>query len=226
MTDHTRKKIADSKLIAWLDERLRVKDYLVKAMDTPVKPWSRKWYYCFGGLTLTMFLLLVITGILLFQHYSPTTAGAAKSVAFIMGSVWMGWLIRGIHHWAANFMMILVVAHMLRVFLTGAYKKPREMNWVIGVILLLGTGTFFLTGYIMPWDQRGYELASAVYGSLKSLPLVGNWMAGLISSSTTLGNEALGFFYTLHTVVLPLTLFALLLFHFVMIRRQHIADPL
>ena len=123
-------------------------------------------------------------------------------------------------------MMILVVAHMLRVFLTGAYKKPREMNWVIGVILLLGTGTFFLTGYIMPWDQRGYELASAVYGSLKSLPLVGNWFAGLISSSTTLGNEALGFFFTLHTVVLPLTLFALLLFHFVMIRRQHIADPL
>lgn len=226
MSDETRKKIAESRWLNWLDKRFRLKDYIVESMEHPVKPWMRKWYYCLGGLTLTMFILLVITGIILLQHYEPTTAGAAESLAFIMGDVWMGWLIRGIHHWAANLMMFLVVAHMVRVFITGAYKNPRELNWITGVFLLLTTAGFYLTGYILPWDQRGFELAQRTLELIRKVPLIGNPLAYLVTSEKIAGDEALHFFYMSHVIILPLVLFVLLLFHFVMIRRQGIADPL
>ncbi|MBD3398877.1 MAG: DUF4405 domain-containing protein [Candidatus Coatesbacteria bacterium] len=226
MSDDTRKKIAESRWLDWLDKRFRLKQYIIDSMEHPVKPWMRKWYYCLGGLTLTMFILLVITGIILLQHYKPTTAGAAESVAFIMGDVWMGWLIRGVHHWAANLMMVLVVAHMVRVFVTGAYKNPRELNWVTGVFLLLSTLGFYVTGYTLPWDQRGFELAQGVVDLTRRIPLVGNPIAGLITSEPVVGDEALNFFYMMHVIILPLVIFILLLFHFVMIRRQGIAEPL
>jgi cytochrome b6 len=226
MSDDARKKIADSKPLNWLDERFGLKDYIVKAMKKPVHPWARKWYYCLGGLTLVAFLVLVVTGLILLQHYRPTPEGAAESIGRIMNDVWMGWLIRGIHHWAANVMMVLCVAHMIRVFLTGAYRKPRELNWIAGVLLLVTTTGFYVSGFILPWDQRGFEIATAIVCGLKKIPILGDFLAGIVTSVTPVGGEALGFFFTNHVIVLPLVIFILLMFHFVMIRRQGIAEPL
>jgi cytochrome b6 len=226
MSEDARKKIADSRWLNWLDKRFGLKDYIVEAMAKPVHPWARKWYYCLGGLTLVTFLVLVVTGLILLQHYRPTPEGAAESIGHIMNDVWMGWLVRGIHHWAANVMMVLIVAHMIRVFLTGAYKKPRELNWIAGVFLLVTTVGFYVSGFILPWDQRGFEIAASIVAGLKKIPILGDFLAGIITSVTPVGGEALGFFFTNHVIVLPLVILILLLFHFVMIRRQGIAEPL
>jgi cytochrome b6 len=226
MSEATREKIGKSRWLKWLDERFRMKHWVVEAMKKPVHPWARKWYYCLGGLTLVTFLVLVVTGLILLQHYRPTPEGAAESISYIMNDVWFGWLIRGIHHWAANVMMVLIVAHMIRVFLTGAYKKPRELNWIAGVLLLVTTVGFYISGFVLPWDQRGFEIATAIVGALKQIPLVGDFLAGIVTSVTPVGGEALGFFFDNHVIVLPLVILILLMFHFVMIRRQGIAEPL
>ncbi len=226
MSEKIRKSIAESRWLKWLDERVRIKRWVVESINKPVHPWARKWYYCLGGLTLITFLVLVVTGLILLQHYRPTPDEAAESIGRIMNDVWFGWLIRGIHHWAANVMMVLIVAHMIRVFLTGAYKKPRELNWIAGVLLLVTTSGFYISGFILPWDQRGFEIATTIVEGLEKIPLIGDFLAGIVTSVTPVGGEALGFFFTNHVIVLPLAIFILLLFHFVMIRRQGIAEPL
>ena len=195
-------------------------------LSKPVELFSTKWWYCLGGITFTLFLIQGITGTLLAFYYKPTPEDAYASIQFIETQVRFGASIRAIHHWSANAMVIMVVAHLLRVFITGAFKPPRELNWISGVVLFIVTLGFGFTGYLLPWDQRAYwattvgtEIAGGIpwIGDLALVFLRGNWDVGTITLSR---------FYALHILILPVIIIAFMGVHFLMVRRQGVARPL
>jgi len=140
----------------WIDERYEISEPLSKILNKPVPKYALRWWYCLGGITAFLFVVQGITGIMLAFYYKPTPEAAYASIQFIETQVRFGSSVRMIHHWAANGMIIMCIAHMLRVFIMGAFKPPREMNWMSGVVLLIVTMGFGLTGYLLPWDQRAY----------------------------------------------------------------------
>jgi cytochrome b6 len=179
-----------------------------------------------GGITFALFVIQGITGILLSLYYKPTPEQAYESILFIMNNVRFGWLIRSIHSWSASLMIAFCIAHMLRVFITGSYKNPRELNWVAGVFLLLLTLAFGFTGYLLPWDQKalwGSTVGSEILGVV---PLIGDALLGLLRGGAEITGLTLTRFYGLHMLVLPVLVFIFLAVHFVIIRRQGISGPL
>jgi quinol-cytochrome oxidoreductase complex cytochrome b subunit len=210
----------------WLDERFDLRIPLDAFLKKPVPKHAIRWYFCLGGITFFLFVVQGITGILLSLYYKPTPEGAYQSILFIMNNVRFGWLIRSIHSWSASLMIAACVLHMLRVLITGAYKKPRELNWVAGVVLLILTLTFGFTGYLLPWDQKafwGSTVGSQIFGSI---PLVGNALLGLLRGGPDITGFTLTRFYGLHMLVIPLATIVFLGFHFIVIRRQGISGPL
>jgi ubiquinol-cytochrome c reductase cytochrome b subunit len=140
------------KLFAWLDERLSLTDLYKATLDRPEPKGN--WWNTLGSASLFLFLLQGVTGIFLSVYYTPSPDHAFDSIQYIMNGVAFGWLIRGIHHWGATLMVLVVFIHMLRVFVTASYKYPRELTWLIGVGLLLCTLGMGFTGYLLPWDQK------------------------------------------------------------------------
>ncbi len=132
------------------------KEALNKFLKKPVPNWATRWWYCLGGITAFLFIIQAITGVMLAFYYQPTPEHAYASIQYIENEVLFGASIRAIHHWSANGMIIMCTAHMLRVFIMGAFKAPRELNWVSGVILMITTLGFGFTGYLLPWDQRAF----------------------------------------------------------------------
>jgi len=210
----------------WLDERFDVRIPLEAFLKKPVPKHAIRWYFCLGGITFALFLIQGVTGILLSLYYRPTTEQAYESILFIMNNVRFGWLIRSIHSWSASLMIAFCVAHMLRVFITGSYKRPRELNWVAGVVLLLLTLAFGFTGYLLPWDQKalwGSTVGSEILGAV---PLIGEALLGLLRGGLEITGLTLTRFYGIHMLVLPVLAFLFLAVHFVIIRRQGISGPL
>ena len=169
-----------SRLSKWLDERLNLTEllYPLKKKAVPMHRLSH-WYFL-GGITLFLFMIQVTTGILLLLYYRPGAAEAFESVQYITTQVPMGWLIRGLHHWGASAMIVLVGLHMLRVILFGAYKYPREVTWFTGVILLLVVIGFGFTGYLLPWDQKAYWATTVGTRIAGAPPLIGDYPLHII----------------------------------------------
>ena len=210
----------------WFDERFDVRVPLEAFLKKPVPKHAIRWYFCLGGITFALFVIQGVTGILLSLYYRPTPEQAYESILFIMNNVRFGWLIRSIHSWSATLMIAFCIAHMLRVFITGAYKKPRELNWVAGMFLLLLTMAFGFTGYLLPWDQKalwGSTVGSEIVGAI---PLVGDALLGLLRGGPDITGLTLTRFYGIHMLVLPVLVFTFLAAHFVIIRRQGISGPL
>jgi len=180
--------------------------------------------YCLGGLTFMFFFLLAVTGMMLGVYYKPTPDAAYSSIQTISTSVRYGWLIRGVHFYAANGMIITAVLHMLRVYFTGSYKKPRELNWIVGV----GLGAFTImagfTGYVLRWDQEAVGAAGVGLGLASAIPQLGGTITYLVWGSSY--GDTLARFFALHVWLIPGLLMILMLFHFWMVRRHHIAHPL
>ncbi|MBI4539566.1 MAG: cytochrome b N-terminal domain-containing protein [Gemmatimonadetes bacterium] len=217
---------SQSRLWTWLDERFEIGDSLKRALRKPVGRHARQWSYCLGGITFFAFLVQVVTGILLAFYYKPTPEHAYESVLFIMNRVPFGWLIRSLHVWAANLMIVAIIGHTIRVFVTGSYKPPRELNWVVGMALFALTLGFGFTGYLLPWDQRAYWATVVGTESGKSVPLVGSAILQLLRSGAEVTDLTLTRFYAIHVLLLPAIVVVLLVLHFVMIRRQGISGPL
>lgn len=210
----------------WFDERFDVRIPLEAFLKKPVPKHALKWYFCLGGITFALFLIQGVTGILLSLYYRPTPGEAYESILFIMNNVRFGWLIRSIHSWSSTLMIAFCVAHMLRVFITGSYKRPRELNWVAGVFLLLLTLAFGFTGYLLPWDQKalwGSTIGSEILGII---PGIGGWLLGLLRGGLEITGLTLTRFYGIHMLVLPVLAVLFLAAHFVIIRRQGISGPL
>lgn len=210
----------------WFDERFDVRRPLEAFLKKPVPKHAIRWYFCLGGITFALFLIQGVTGILLSLYYRPTPGEAYESILFIMNNVRFGWLIRSIHSWSATLMIAFCLAHMLRVFLTGSYKNPRELNWVAGTLLLLLTLAFGFTGYLLPWDQKalwGSTVGSEILGII---PGIGPWLLGLLRGGADITGLTLTRFYGLHMLVLPVLVVVFLAIHFIIIRRQGISGPL
>ena len=157
----------------WVDDRYQIKAPMEKALSKPVPRHALKWFYCLGGITALLFVVQAITGILLAMYYQPTPEAAYASIQYIETQVRFGAAIRAIHHWAANGMIVMCVAHMIRVFITGAYRAPRELNWVGGTLLFIMTLAFGFTGYLLPWDQRAFWATTVGTEIAGGLPDVG-----------------------------------------------------
>ncbi|HLJ14329.1 MAG TPA: cytochrome b N-terminal domain-containing protein [Bryobacteraceae bacterium] len=206
----------------WLEQRTglqtAIKDFLYEDI-----PASSGWHQVFGSMALFAFLVQVFTGILLSFNYAPTPGEAYNSVKYIMTEVAAGHLIRGLHHWGASMMIIIVVLHMIQVFIYGAYKKPREATWMIGCVLLLITLAFGLTGYLLPWDNRGYWATVVATQIGTSAPVLGPYLARLMGGSNGIGVVTFARFYSLHVLILPPLTMLLIATHVYLVRKHGVA---
>jgi ubiquinol-cytochrome c reductase cytochrome b subunit len=207
----------------WLDERAGV-GKLVGLAKHPVPPDS-KWMYVFGSATLFAFLLQVATGIALATMYVPSAGDAYQSLQFITNQALLGRLIRGMHFWGASAMVVLVGFHVLRVFLAGSYKFPRELNWLTGVVLLGLTLGMAFSGQLLRWDQNA--VWSVVVGAEQAgrTPWIGRWLGDFIIGGGTIGASTLSRFFAAHVLLLPGLLFALVGLHLYLVLRNGISEP-
>jgi len=210
----------------WIDDRYQISEPLSRALKKPVPKFALHWWYCLGGITAFLFLVQGVTGIMLAFYYKPTPEAAYASIQYIETQVRFGSAIRMIHHWGSNGMIVMCIAHMLRVFIMGAYKSPRELNWVSGVLLLALTLAFGFTGYLLPWDQRAYWATTVGTEIAGSIPGIGNLALVFLRVGWDVGALTLSRFYSLHVLVIPLATVILMLAHFLMVRRQGVARPL
>jgi hypothetical protein len=210
----------------WVEDRYKISEPLTKILKKPVPKYALRWFYCLGGITAFLFVVQGITGILLAFYYKPTPEAAYASIQYIETQVYFGSAIRAIHHWCANGMIVICFAHMLRVFIMGAYKAPRELNWVSGVLLLVLTLVFGFTGYLLPWDQRAFWATTVGSEIAGAIPAIGNLALVLLRVGWNVTGETLSRFYGLHVIIVPLATVAFMGAHFLMIRRQGIAKPL
>jgi cytochrome b6 len=209
----------------WFQERLEIQAIADDVTSKYVPPHVNI-FYCLGGITLVAFLVQFATGFAMTFYYKPTTAEAFKSVEYIMNEVSFGWLIRSIHRWSASMMVLAMILHVFRVYLTGGFKKPRELTWVTGVILSVLTVSFGVTGYTLPWDQVGFWAAKIVTQVPGAVPVIGDLVVLLLRGEPGVGQETLTRFYSSHTFVLPWLAVVFMLAHFLMIRKQGISGPL
>ncbi len=215
-----------SRAAGWVDDRYKVSEPLTKVLNKPVPKYALRWFYCLGGITAFLFVVQGITGILLAFYYKPTAEAAYASIQYIETQVYFGSAIRAIHHWCANAMIVICTAHMARVFIMGAYKRPRELNWVSGVFLLILTLVFGFTGYLLPWDQRAFWATTVGSEIAGAMPALGNLALVFLRVGWNVTDQTLSRFYGLHVIVVPLLTVTFMFAHFLMIRRQGIAKPL
>jgi len=210
----------------WLENRTGIES-AVKSFLYEDIPASAGWHQIIGSMAVFFFVIQVFTGGLLAFNYAPTPGEAYNSVKYIMTEVTGGALIRGLHHWGASMMLIIVVLHMIQVFIYGAYKKPREATWMVGVVLLLITLVFGLSGYLLPWDNRAYFGTVVTTRITSQAPLAGPYLLRLLGTQgDSVGNVTFSRFYALHTVLLPLLTLILIGIHIYLVRKHGVAaDP-
>jgi ubiquinol-cytochrome c reductase cytochrome b subunit len=205
--------------INWIESRTglesAVRNFLVD--DVPA---SAGWPQVFGSVALFLFLIQVFTGILLSFNYAATPGEAYNSVSYIVRELAAGRMIRALHHWGASIMLIVVVIHMVQVFVYGAYKKPREATWIAGTFLLLLTLAFGLTGYLLPWDNRAYWGTVVTTKIMGQAPLVGQYLQQLLGAQNGVGVITFSRFYSLHALLLPVTMMLLIGVHVILVRRH------
>jgi quinol-cytochrome oxidoreductase complex cytochrome b subunit len=181
------------------------------------------WWYTLGSASLFLILIQAVTGILLTLYYVPTPDHAYDSVQYITTQVTAGWFIRGLHHWGASAMVVVVVLHMLRVIFYGSYKFPREVTWFTGVILLLTVIGFGFTGHLLPWDQKAYWATTVGTRIAGTPPIIGDWILRVLRGGEELSAITLARFFGVHVWVLPTVLLALTFVHLYLVIRNGIS---
>lgn len=213
-----------SRIYAWLDSRLNLRAVENSLLDEPI-PGGASWIYVFGSATLFLFVLQAVTGMFLAIYYAPTPDHAYDSVQFIENQVTFGWFVRGLHHWGASGMVMAVGLHMLQVFLYGAFKPPRELMWMVGVVLLLLVLGFAFTGYLLPWDQTAYWATQVGINMVGTVPLVGDFLVKVMRGGETLGALTLSRFFAVHVLFLPAVIVTGIMLHLFILRRVGPAGP-
>ncbi|MGD0133250.1 MAG: cytochrome b N-terminal domain-containing protein [Bryobacteraceae bacterium] len=210
-------------VIDWLEHRTGIESAVKNFLYEDI-PASAGWHQIIGSMAVFFFVIQVFTGALLAFNYAPTPGEAYNSVKYIMTEVTGGPLIRGLHHWGASMMLIIVALHMIQVFIYGAYKKPREATWMVGVTLLLITLAFGLTGYLLPWDNRAYFGTVVTTHIMSGAPIAGPYLLRLLGAQgDSVGNVTFSRFYALHTVLLPPLTIILIGIHIYLVRKHGVA---
>src|ERR1700674_4327605 len=206
----------------WLDERTGVATAVRQFLYEQV-PASSGWRQVFGSVAVFLFLTQAFTGALLAFNYAPLPGDAYNSLRYILTELTAGRLMRGLHHWGASMMIAIVVLHMVQVFLWGAYKKPRETTWIIGVFLLLITFAYGLTGYLLPWDNRAYWGTVVTTQMVASVPVLGKYLTRLLGGADPIGVVTFVRFYGLHVLLLPPLTTLLIGVHIYLVRKHGVA---
>lgn len=208
-------------IFAWLDERLGLETIYGAVLDRKVPKVN--WWFTLGSGSLFLFVMQGVTGIFLTMYYVPDPQKAYDSIEYIMNGLAFGWLIRGIHHWGATLMVLVVFLHMLRTFYYGAYKYPREITWITGVLLLLLTLGMGFTGYLLPWNQRAYWATTVGTAIAGSVPFVGDFILKVMRGGSDLSALTLTRFFSAHIWMLPAALAGLIGVHMYLIIRLGIS---
>ncbi|MDO8749677.1 MAG: cytochrome b N-terminal domain-containing protein [Dehalococcoidia bacterium] len=208
----------------WIEERLALSPLISAFLDRKI-PAGVGWLNTLGSATMVTFIILAVTGIFLSMNYSPSPDHAWDSIQYITEELPFGSLIRGIHYWAANAMVVLVFLHMLRVYFMAAYKYPRELTWVLGVFLLLLVLGAAFTGYLLPWDQKAYWATTVGTKIAGTVPVMGEFQRRLLLGGTDMGAATLTRFYALHMLVIPVGIALLIGGHLFLVIRQGISTP-
>jgi len=213
-------------VLDWLDERvdLRGVRHFVAEKGVPLHA-QKAWYYL-GGMTLFLFVVQIFTGILLLLYYRPSAAEAYESVQFIVSEVEFGWLIRNLHSWSANLLIGLAFAHFFSVFFLKSYRKPRELTWLSGILLLFLMLGFGFSGYLLPWDELAYFATKVGTGIAGAVPVVGHFTLRLLRGGDDVTGATLSRFYGLHVAILPAVTTALVALHLLFVQRQGMSVPL
>ena len=206
------------KLFAWLDEHLGLNDIYKAVLDRPEPKGN--WWNTLGSASMFLFVMQGLTGIFLSVYYTPSPDHAYDSIQYIMNDVAFGWLIRGIHHWGASLMVIVVLIHMIRVFVTASYKYPRELTWLIGVGLLLCTLGMGFTGYLLPWNQKAYWATTVGTSIAGSVPWIGPFILKVLRGGPELSALPLNRFFAAHIWMLPAVLAGLMGVHLFLIIKH------
>ena len=202
----------------WLDERVGLNELYKGILDRPEPKGN--WWNTLGSASLFLFLVQCITGIFLTVYYTPSPDHAYDSINYIMNGVAFGWLIRGIHHWGATLMIVVVFIHMLRVFVTASFKYPREMTWLIGVGLFLLTLGMGFTGYLLPWSQQSYWATTVGTQIAGTVPFIGGFILRVLRGGSDLSALTLQRFFSAHIWMLPAALGGLIGMHLYLIIRH------
>ncbi len=209
-------------LISWLDERLGITEIYEAVLDRKVPKVN--WWYTLGSASLFLAVVQGITGIMLTVYYVPSPNQAYDSVQYITNEVQFGWLIRGIHHWGASLLVLVVFLHMLRVFFYGAYKYPREFTWITGAILLIATLGMGFTGYLLPWNQRAYWATTVGTEIAGTVPFIGNFIMRVLRGGSEISAVTLARFFSLHIWFIPAIVVLTLGTHLYLVIRLGISN--
>jgi ubiquinol-cytochrome c reductase cytochrome b subunit len=213
---------------AWIEERFELGDTVLRVLEHPVPRELERpvgWWYVFGSATLAVFVAQVATGVGLAMTYVPAPNSAYDSLQFISHDATLGSLLRGMHYFGAGAMVVLVLVHMTQVYLFGAFKYPREANWLSGSLLLLATLAMAFTGQLLRWDQDAFWSIVVAAGQAAQAPLVGHWLASVVVAGTNVGGATLTRFYATHVFLIPAAIFGLLGIHLYLVIRRGISEP-
>ena len=209
----------------WFQERIPVSQVqLAELTNEPVPSHLRHWWFCLGGTPAYLFVVQIVTGILLAFYYQASPETAWESVRYITQDVRYGWYFRSLHKWAATLMIAAVILHQMRVYFTGAYRKPREINWMIGMCILLCTLVIGFTGYSLVFEQLSYWGATVAANISDAVPLVGGVAKQMLLAGDTYNERTLSRFYILHVAVLPGTMILLIAVHIAFIRLHGVTE--
>ena len=207
-----------NKVYTWLDERLDLQGVYKNLLDRPEPEGN--WWNTLGSASLFLFVMQGLTGIFLTVYYTPSPDHAYDSIQYIMNDLAFGWLIRGIHHWGASLMVLVVFIHMVRVFVTASFKYPRELTWLIGIGLLLLTVGMGFTGYLLPWHQQAYWATTVGTRIAGSVPFIGDFILKVLRGGPDLSALTLQRFFSAHIWMLPGLLAALIGAHLYLIIKH------
>ncbi len=208
----------------WLDARLQIGDTIRETAEHSVPRDTASWFYVFGSAALTVFMLQIVTGIMLALIYVPSAGQAWNSLQILNHSITLGWFIRGLHGWGSDFMVAIVLIHMVQVFLFGAYKYPRELTWMVGVLLLLVTLGMAFTGQVLRFDQDAYWGLGIGVSIASHVPLMGSWIVSLMLGGPIIAGATLTRFFALHVFVIPGILIGSVAVHLLMVIKLGINE--
>jgi ubiquinol-cytochrome c reductase cytochrome b subunit len=209
------------RMLAWLDDRTGYRELLHEMLYERI-PGGARWRYVWGSTLVFVFAVQVITGLFLWTAYSPSAQTAWESVYFIQHAMTWGWLVRGIHHYSSQAMVVLMALHLMQVIIDGAYRAPREINFWLGLVLMQVVFGLSLTGYLLPWDQKGYYATQVSTEIMGAAPVLGPTVQQLVQGGPRYGHHTLTRFFAMHAGILPGLLMAFLFLHVYMFRRHGI----
>jgi cytochrome b6 len=209
----------------WIDERFHLAELSARVREKTVPIHRHSHWYLLGGITLFLFLIQIGTGILLLLYYRPTANEAFESVQYLTNRVHFGWLVRSVHAWSANLMILSAFAHMFSIALTRAFRKPREATWMSGMLLLLLVLGFGFSGYLLPWNTRAYFATKVGTEAAAQVPIVGHPMKLILRGGEDVTGATLNRFFALHVTILPLLAIGMLLLHLLLIEKFGTSVP-